>query len=281
MNEMTEGANRPPARPAGSDRGEAVPSERQGAARGADDSRGEFVQRDKQFYYRDKQDTVAFEDTGARLATKNNDVAVARAMVDMAVEKDWKTITVSGADEFKRGVWLEAAARDVPVAGYKPTDVDMALLQERQERQERASKERAPGAPEAGERGSRAEGAPGWVAADRDAVDTPAKVAARAEEQRELTAKQQLAMDALKSLMGGRGDSDKAMEMAMKLMTDLFQKLEKEDEKSRRGDPVVNRYDRDAESRTQVELAQRDTSFNRDPDAQLERQAPRPADRSR
>ncbi|MDQ1829834.1 LPD7 domain-containing protein [Massilia scottii] len=235
----------------------------------------------KKYYYPDKEDSVAFEDKGSRLETKHNDPAVVRSMVDVALDKEWKTIKVSGADEFKRSVWLEASTRGLQVEGYKPTDVDLAMLKE--QRQERGIREPAAVAPEAGERAprnSRADApAPG---SERSQPATP-EAGSRDkpgsdEKQRPLTPKQQLAIDVLTTVMSGRGDSDKAVQMATKLAADMLRTLSKETDKPGRGEPVVNRYDRDADKKAPKEAPKREASPSRSPERPPERQAQRQAE---
>jgi hypothetical protein len=63
-----------------------------------------------------------------------------------AVARDWKALRVSGNEEFKRVVWLEASARGVKTVGYEPSPADIDLLKkERDARQlNRIEPERSP-----------------------------------------------------------------------------------------------------------------------------------------
>lgn len=83
------------------------------------------------FYHASNTDMVAFEDKGNRLETKTNSEAIARSMVRIAEARGWDEIKVSGSESFRRQVWLEAAARDMDVRGYTPTETDKALLAKR------------------------------------------------------------------------------------------------------------------------------------------------------
>lgn len=51
-------------------------------------------------------------------------------MVEVATAKNWKQITLSGTDEFKREAWLEAQLSGVEVKGYEPRESDRTLLAE-------------------------------------------------------------------------------------------------------------------------------------------------------
>lgn len=88
--------------------------------------------------YRFRGDTsrVAFIESTFRLATDTNSPSVARSMVDVAQARDWKTLRVSGHEEFRRMVWFEATLRGVRAIGYEPLPSDMAWLRsEREARQ--------------------------------------------------------------------------------------------------------------------------------------------------
>jgi hypothetical protein len=103
--------------------------------------------------YRFRGDTsrVAFTESSFRLATDTNSPSVARSMVDVAEARQWKALRVSGSEDFRRLVWLEASARGVKTLGYEPDPADLELL--RRERDARASNliEPAPGRNSAGE----------------------------------------------------------------------------------------------------------------------------------
>jgi len=85
--------------------------------------------------YRFKGDTsrVAFTESTFRLATDTNSPSVARSMVDVAEARNWKALRVSGNDDFKRMVWLEASVRGVKTLGYEPNTGDMELLKRERE----------------------------------------------------------------------------------------------------------------------------------------------------
>ena len=80
------------------------------------------------FYERDKPETIAFEDKGTRLETRSNSEQVADSLVRIAHARGWEEIKVSGKEEFKREVWLEASAQGMKVKGYSPSEEDKAAL---------------------------------------------------------------------------------------------------------------------------------------------------------
>ncbi|BCA64651.1 LPD7 domain-containing protein [Fluviibacter phosphoraccumulans] len=83
-----------------------------------------------QYFFRDRDNALAFEDKGARIATRTEDPVVAAPMVDVAVAKGWKELKVTGSESFRRSVWLEATKRGMAVRGYEPKPQDELQLQE-------------------------------------------------------------------------------------------------------------------------------------------------------
>ena len=85
--------------------------------------------------YRFRGDTsrVAFTESTFRLATDTNSPSVARSMVDVAEARNWKALRVSGNEDFKRLVWLEASVRGVRTLGYEPNPADLEVLKRERE----------------------------------------------------------------------------------------------------------------------------------------------------
>lgn len=89
-----------------------------------------------EYRYRGDTSRVAFTETTFRLATDNNRPSVARSMVDVAQARSWQALRVSGNEDFKRLVWLEASVRGLKTLGYEPQQADIELLKrEREARQ--------------------------------------------------------------------------------------------------------------------------------------------------
>ena len=96
-----------------------------------------------EYRYRGDANRVAFTETTFRLATDNNNPSVARSMVDVAEARNWRALRVSGNEDFKRIVWLEASLRGVKALGYEPQLADQELL--KREREARAVNRIEPG----------------------------------------------------------------------------------------------------------------------------------------
>ena len=97
---------------------------------------GEVTLGQTEYRYRGDTSRVAFTESTFRLSTDNNNPSVARSMVDVAEARNWKALRVSGNEDFKRMVWLEASLRGVKALGYEPQQADQELL--RREREARS-----------------------------------------------------------------------------------------------------------------------------------------------
>jgi hypothetical protein len=80
--------------------------------------------------YDRNNDRYKIVDRGRSLSTSLDNERAASAMVSIAVARRWEAIKVSGTQEFKRAVWLEASLAGLQVKGYKPNERDMAILKE-------------------------------------------------------------------------------------------------------------------------------------------------------
>jgi hypothetical protein len=85
--------------------------------------------------YRFRGDTsrVAFTESTFRLATDTNSPSVARSMVDVAEARNWRALRISGNEDFRRMVWLEASVRGVKTLGYEPNPADLEVLKKERE----------------------------------------------------------------------------------------------------------------------------------------------------
>ncbi len=81
-----------------------------------------------EYRFRGDSSRVAFTESAFRLATDTNSPSVARSMVDVAEARNWSALRVSGHEDFKRMVWLEASVRDVKALGYEPNPADLEVL---------------------------------------------------------------------------------------------------------------------------------------------------------
>ena len=117
----------------------------QAAPRGADDEsatrwaplgsppetvRKRYLRAGNQYFLKDEPHQLAFEDIGPYLVTEHNRPDVVESMVDMARAKAWGRIRVSGHEQFRREVWVQATVLGIEVSGYEPKAVDFARLAE-------------------------------------------------------------------------------------------------------------------------------------------------------
>jgi hypothetical protein len=85
--------------------------------------------------YRFRGDTsrVAFTESTFKLATDTNSPSVARSMVDVAEARNWRTLRISGNEDFRRMVWLQASVRGFKTLGYEPNPADLEVLKRERE----------------------------------------------------------------------------------------------------------------------------------------------------
>jgi hypothetical protein len=89
-----------------------------------------FLKVDSDYFFPDC--SPAFVDRGAKLATRGEHPEVVRALVEIAKERGWDSVTVKGSEAFRRAAWMEAARNGMQIAGYKPTELDLAQLKQRE-----------------------------------------------------------------------------------------------------------------------------------------------------
>lgn len=70
----------------------------------------------------------AFRDQGRRLVTATESQEVVKDLVAIAQHRNWDRIHVTGSEEFRRSVWIEANQKGLEVRGYKPNDRDLQEL---------------------------------------------------------------------------------------------------------------------------------------------------------
>lgn len=88
-----------------------------------------YAIRDHLYFSKDRAKGLVFEDKGKLIKSKSSDPDDIRSMLDLAYEKNWSTIKVSGSQDFKREVWLAAGIKGIAVVGYKPNNQDIAIFE--------------------------------------------------------------------------------------------------------------------------------------------------------
>lgn len=81
--------------------------------------------------YRFPDGAEAFIDQGDRITSQSENLVVVRAVLDLAVARDWQSLAVSGTEPFRQAVWTQATERGLEVKGYTPTEVERARLASR------------------------------------------------------------------------------------------------------------------------------------------------------
>lgn len=92
------------------------------------------------FYVDAKVQAPAFRDQGRKLVTARADPNAIRDMVIIAGHRQWTTITVHGAADFRREAWLAGRLARLEVRGYRPTERDLQELERRTRARDRQGK---------------------------------------------------------------------------------------------------------------------------------------------
>lgn len=91
---------------------------------------------DNNYHHKKKPEVCAFIDKGNQLKTDLNSSIVVGSLITIAESRGWNAIKVTGNAEFKRSVWIEASLRGMNVHGYKPSEIDHAMLEGRRKEKE-------------------------------------------------------------------------------------------------------------------------------------------------
>lgn len=92
--------------------------------------RKRYLRAGNQYFLKDAPHQLAFEDIGPYLVTEHNRPDVVESMVDMVRAKSWGRVRVSGHEQFRGEVWVQAMLLGIEVTGYEPKAADLARLAE-------------------------------------------------------------------------------------------------------------------------------------------------------
>lgn len=100
-----------------------------------DSIKSRYVVADGKYLSAANHTTVLFTDSGKKISTAKTDAQTVNDMLEVAKEKGWDSIKLSGSKEFKAMMYVAAESQGIRTSGYRPTPEDLALLQRlRQER---------------------------------------------------------------------------------------------------------------------------------------------------
>lgn len=85
-----------------------------------------YLNVESKYFFPDK--TVAFEDRGTKLKLDTENREVIKDVLTIAEARGWRSISVSGSQNFKFQVWREATIMGLGVSGYTPTALEAAEL---------------------------------------------------------------------------------------------------------------------------------------------------------
>lgn len=81
------------------------------------------------YSYANDPERIAFIEKGETLSTTESNPALIKNMLQLAEDKGWEAVELSGTDKFRREAWFEARRRGLEVTGYEPTEQDLRLAE--------------------------------------------------------------------------------------------------------------------------------------------------------
>lgn len=92
-----------------------------------------LVNRDKTELYNDRtgETQIYINSEKNQLKTKHNDFDTVSAMIQIAQNNNWDSITVKGTKEFRKLAWEMASIQGIEVKGYKPSKQEIAVMEAR------------------------------------------------------------------------------------------------------------------------------------------------------
>jgi hypothetical protein len=82
-----------------------------------------------EYYLIGSKNELAWKEKNSKLVTQLTDEKIAKGMILHAQVMGWNKVKVTGHDEFKQMVWLQAQIKGMDVNGYEPSEKDKMLAQ--------------------------------------------------------------------------------------------------------------------------------------------------------
>jgi hypothetical protein len=92
-----------------------------------------YVQVDNKYHF-PNNGAPAFTDNATRLTTRLENTEVIADLVEIAKERGWNNIAISGTKTFKAEAWQQANLAGLTVRGYRPSKLEEAMLDRRRGR---------------------------------------------------------------------------------------------------------------------------------------------------
>jgi hypothetical protein len=84
-----------------------------------DEIRERFIGVGSNYYFPDG--SAAFRDHGVKLTTRSENTEVIRSLIAIAQAREWRDITVTGSERFRKEAWFAGRLVGLDVKGYTPT----------------------------------------------------------------------------------------------------------------------------------------------------------------
>jgi hypothetical protein len=97
----------------------AAPKKEETARAVPDEIRERFIGIGSNYYFPDG--SAAFKDHGVKLTTQSENTEVIRSLIAIAQAREWRDITVTGSQRFRKEAWFAGRLVGLDVKGYTPT----------------------------------------------------------------------------------------------------------------------------------------------------------------
>jgi hypothetical protein len=87
-------------------------------------------------YHWKRSGRVAFTDYGDSIVFNNISETAVKAGLQLAKQKGWEGVKVSGSEEFRRENWIQGQLMGISISGYEPQEKDFSVVEERKKAEE-------------------------------------------------------------------------------------------------------------------------------------------------
>ncbi|MBM7070735.1 hypothetical protein JQC92_01585 [Shewanella sp. 202IG2-18] len=87
-----------------------------------------YIALENKYYFQNRPKCLAFIDKGSKLQTKLANAQLVNDLIDIAKQRQWQDIKISGSKAFKSQAWLQASLHGIRVRGYRPDKTEVQQL---------------------------------------------------------------------------------------------------------------------------------------------------------
>lgn len=91
-----------------------------------------YLKVDDRYFFPDR--TLAFIDDGSRIRVRTENREVMHSVIAIAEARGWRVIELRGTEDFRQGMWREAALRGIEARGYSPAEAEVHQVERARDR---------------------------------------------------------------------------------------------------------------------------------------------------